>query len=162
MVKFLAFEKLKRATVRELIERLSFIYDCKTEHLLKYHFYTTNKDKVYISTVDVKNLDLKRINAIGMYFGTFHDNDRFRLSLEGSKLLKPKKNKIILNEKSFKSYIEGENLFRDEVEGLDLENNAPFLIVEYNGENLGSMSVKDDILLTYLPKSRKLDYNKVF
>ena len=105
MVKFLSFEQLKRSTIKELISNLEHWYDCDCSELLKYNFYITNKDKVYISTVDVKSLDLYKINAVGIYFGTYHDDNRFRLSLEGSKLLKPKINKVVLNEKSFKSYI---------------------------------------------------------
>ncbi|MCA9459099.1 MAG: hypothetical protein KC550_00965 [Nanoarchaeota archaeon] len=155
-------EKLKKSQVKELIDRLSFFYSCDLEFLKAYNYYLNKGGKLYLSKVDIQNLEVDRINSVGLYFGTIHDNERFRLSIEGSKFINPKRNFIKLNENSFKSYITGENLFKEEVETISWEDQCPFLIVIYDDENLGSANVKDKTILCYVPKSRKLDYNKVF
>ncbi|MCA9495740.1 MAG: hypothetical protein KC589_02260 [Nanoarchaeota archaeon] len=155
-------EKLKKSQVKELIDRLSFLYSCDLEYLKSYNYYLNKGGKLYLSKINLDSLNLDRVNSIGLYFGTIHDNDRFRLSIEGSKFISPKRNYIKLNEVSFKSYITGENLFKEEVEEINWEEQCPFLIVIYNEENLGAANVKDKNILCYVPKSRKLDFNKVF
>lgn len=145
-----------------LLERLEYWYQTDLSELKHYFFYVNSKGKVHISTVDMSSVDSPRINSCGMYFGTIHDDERFRLSIEGSRLVKPQRNVVVLNEASLKSYISGENLFKDEVESINWEDHCPFLIVQFNSENLGSVSVKGDFLINYVSKGRKLDYNKLF
>lgn len=160
---FMNFSKYNLSKVRDLIKTLSENYNCDLEYLKDYTFYITSKDKLLISKVDVEEFDLERINSVGLYFGTFHGDNKFRLSLEGSKFVKPTKNYVIIkDEKVLSSYLSAENLFRDEVEMVDCDGSCPFLIVQYQDENLGCVSNKEKDLLTYMPKSRKLDYNKVF
>ena len=74
----------------------------------------------------------------------------------------PTKNYIKLDEKAMKSYVTAENLFVEEVEQVEFTSSAPFKIVVYNKDNLGCMSHRDKEFLTYMSKSRKLDYGKVF
>jgi NOL1/NOP2/fmu family ribosome biogenesis protein len=145
------------------ILKLESYYNCNLDNLRKFYFYLNEKtNKINIANFNINELDLNRINNFGIYFGTYHNNERFRLSLEGSKFINPKNNFIKLNEKGFKNYIAGENITLDEVEKFNWQDNCPFLIVLYNDDKLGSMNKKDDMFLTYLPKSRKLDYGKVF
>ncbi len=156
------YKKLKILEIKNLIEKLSNFYEDDLNFLLNYSFYLSNSNKLYIFNGSLDEIDLTKINTLGIYFGTFHNKDRFRLSIEGSKFVKPKKNFVKLNEKSFKSYITAENLFKEEVEKISKENNCPFQIVIYENENLGSVSIKENEILTYVPKSRKLDFNRVF
>jgi len=158
---FFRFTKLKTSEVKDLIKKLSYFYDDNLDQLLNYNFYKNKIDKVYIFNGNLDEIDVSSVNFLGLYFGTFHE-ERFRLSIEGSKFVKPKKNFIKLNEKSFQSYITAENLFEEEIEEISIEDNCPFLIVIYENENLGSVSIKEKNILTYMPKSRKLDFNKVF
>lgn len=153
---------IKRSEVKSLIEKLSDFYGYDLEFLKSYNFYLRNNGKVYITRIDINSSNIDRINSFGLYFGTFHDEERFRLSFEGSRFIKPTKNYVKLNDVSFKSYITAENLFRDEVEEINWEDHCPFLIVIYNEENLGCVSPKDKMFLNYLAKSRKLDHNRVF
>lgn len=156
------YTSIKKNEITELILKLSSFYGCNLEFLKEYYFYVNNKGKVHISKINVNELNLNRINSIGVYFGTYHDDNRFRLSLEGTKFIKPSKNYLILNQKSLNTYLSGENLFKEEVEKIDSSDNCPFLIVQYKNENLGCMNIKDNMLLTYMSKTRKLDFNKLF
>lgn len=161
--KFMSFSKLNSQRKKELIQNIEIAYGFDTEFLNEYFFYLTSKEKVLISKIDNDKLKLERINSIGVYFGVYHDEKRFRLSLEGSKFIKPTKNYIKINSKEIlSSYLSAENLFHSEVELINVNNNYPFLIVQFENENLGCVSNRETELLTYMPKSRKLDYNKVF
>ena len=153
--------KLKSKEVKQLLSKLELWYDIDSSFLKEYSFYNTPKGKLYIANVSLEELDLKGITGIGMYFGTFADNDRFRLSIEGSRLIKAKKNFIELNDKSIKSYISGENLFKEEVK-ITYSNDSPFVIVKYEEENIGVASISDDLIHTFVPKGRRLNFNRLF
>lgn len=158
---------LKKSEVKILLDKISQYYNCDISNLENYNFYFNEKnDKIYISTYNVEELGLDRVSNHGLYFGSYHDNGRFRLSIEGSKFVIPNKNYVKISPSSLKSYVAGENLFADEVLELNYDENAPFLVVIYdNGEqfeNVGSISVKENFLLNYVPKSRRLDFNKIF
>jgi NOL1/NOP2/fmu family ribosome biogenesis protein len=150
---------------KELIEKLSYFYNTNTTNLEQNTFYINEKtSKIYITNTPIEEtkLNIKRINSLGLYFGTYHDNNRFRLSIEGSRLISPKKNYIILNKKSLKSFIAGENLFKEEVNQINWEDKCPFLIVKYKNDNLGCANIKETIIINYTPKSRRLNFDKLF
>lgn len=154
---------LKTSQVRELIEKLELFYGCNLDSLKNQKFFISEKKKkVYLSNFDFQELDFKRVSGHGLYFGTFHDGNRFRLSIEGTRFITPKKNFVLIDEDNLKSYVTGENLFKDEVKEVSWQDKCPFLIVRHGDENLGCVNLKDDILISYMPKSRRLDFNKIF
>lgn len=153
---------LKKSQVNTLIDNLSNNYGYNLDFLKSYYFYVGGRGKIYISKIDTTNLKLDRINSSGIYFGTFHDEERFRLSVEGTQFVKPIKNYVKINYETLKSYLAAENLFKDEVLELNKEENSTFLIVIYENQNIGCVSLKENMLLNYISKSRKLDFNKVF
>ncbi len=169
-----SIQKLKKNQIKNLLESLSKYYGCQTEHLNSKHFYITPKGKVYICEKNIAILEnqqnthpneisLPRINSVGMYFGTYHDDQRFRLSIEGSSLLEPTKNYIELKDKNaLKSYISAENISKEEISFCDHSNHCPFLLVKYQKKIIGSVSPKEGMYINYIPKSRKLEYSKLF
>lgn len=159
----ISFTKLEKQEKKKLIFSLEDGYNCELKELFEYNYYVTSKDKVYISSVDPTQLPLNSINSIGLYFGTFHSKDKFRLSIEGTKFVKPKKNYIILKDsKALASYLAAENLFEEDIAEKNIQTGTPYIIVLYNNQQMGCVSNKENYYLTYMPKSRKLDYNKVF
>ena len=156
-------QKFKNSQKKELILKLEIYYGCKLEELQKYNFYINQRNKkVYILSCNLDNLNLQRISGYGLYFGTFHDDDRFRLSIEGSHFVKPQKNFIEINDEKLSSYISGETLFKDEVKKYDHLDRCPFLIVRHKDESIGCVSPKQNELLNYIPKSRRLHFNKLY
>lgn len=148
---------------KKLIGRLETLYGVNLTFLKDYAFYITSKGKIYVFSGDQRLIqDLKRVSSMGLYFGTVHDNDRFRPSIEGSQLIRPVKNVIVLSEKNLKSYICAENLFVDELDNLEVSSDCPFPIIRYGDDFLGAMSIKEGVLLNYVAKGRRLDFNKVF
>lgn len=159
----LPYNILKKSQAEKLISDIETYYGTKLDKLKKYKFYINDKtQKIYICNFVVEDLSLDKVSNFGLYFGTLHDNDRFRLSVDGSRFIRPKKNFIILTDKSIKSYICGESLFLEEIEQISKDNNAPFLIVIYKDENIGCVTIKDNEVISYLPKTRRLCPNKIF
>lgn len=158
-------KQLNSKEVENILNLIKKYYDADISNLKNYFFsINENTRKIFISNFSLDDLgvDLPRINSHGMYFATMHDGGRVRLSIEGSKLISAKKNFIVLNEENLKSYVSGEDLFFDEVEEINKDNTAPFLIVKYKDENIGCMGLTKDSLMTYVPKSRRLEFNRIF
>ena len=155
------FAKLKTLVVKELLTNLEKIYHCNLDELYSYDFYMNSKRKVYIFNGNINNFDIERVNLLGLYFGTYHGNFNFRLSIEGSKFIEPKKNFVVLKKEFLKNYLATENLIPEEIENDNIQDGI-FLIVKCLGNNLGCVSKKDGMYINYIPKSRKLEFNKVF
>lgn len=153
---------LKKSQIKLLIDNLSKLYGCKLDFLESYYFHVGAREKIYMSKIDVSTLNLEKINSTGIYFGTYHDEEKFRLSIEGSQFVKATQNFITINDETLKSYLASENLFTTEALEINREGHCPFLIVKYKDHNLGCVSIKEEMMLNYIPKSRKLDFNKVF
>jgi len=157
------FTKLGNSQVKKLIEPLTDYYDTNLDHLYKFKFYSNARGRVFISPIDVFSVEFDRINSIGLYFGTLNEDERFRLTIEGTQMINPKKNIVMLNEESLKSYLAGESLFFEEVEFINRDGYCPYLIVKYGKHCVGVVSTKGDKeLLNYVSKGKRLDYNKVF
>ena len=155
------FIKLKTSKVKELLSYLEEVYGCKLDDLYSYDFFINSKNKVYVFSGNLDGFDMRRVNLVGLYFGTYHSDSKFRLSIEGSKFVNPKKNFVVLKEEFLKNYLASENLFLEEIEEDKSQENV-FLIVKCSGENLGCVSKKDNLYINYVPKSRKLEFNRVF
>jgi NOL1/NOP2/fmu family ribosome biogenesis protein len=155
--------KLRQVEVSDFIDKLSFFYGCDLSELKQHSFFFNDKTlKMYLFSGDISDIELERVNSLGLYFGTMHDNDRFRLSIDGSQLIDAKRNFIILNEKSLKSYVSGESLLRNEIEKISWVDNCPFLIVKFADDNLGCANIKENEILSYVPKSRRLNGSRIF
>jgi len=157
-----SLNSLKYNQKNNILNQINLNYDSNIENLKEYYFYINNKNKIFISKIDLSSLYSLRVVNIGIYFGTLHDNNNFRLSIEGSQLITPKKNYIEITEETLKSYLAAENIFTDEVLKVNTDNLFPFLIVKFKNNNLGCVSKKDKFYLNYLPKTRKLNFNKLF
>jgi NOL1/NOP2/fmu family ribosome biogenesis protein len=115
-----------------------------------YVFLKSSKEKIYIINRNMANIDLTklRIDSMGLYFGGFQ-KDGFRLSIEGSQIIgkKAKKGIINLDDKQKTQWLKGEDITY-EGEG--------YVIVKNKQDILGSGKIKDNKLLNYIPKARKL------
>ena len=123
------------------------------EDKLNYAFLTNNKNKIFIVNRDIANIDLNkiRINSIGLYIAELRNNE-IRLSIEGSQLIgkKAKKNIIELDEKQAREWLKGK----------DIETKTKkqgFVILKHNNDYLGSGKVKENKILNFIPKTRRLN-----
>ncbi len=151
----------------ELNNFLLNIFDMYGESfdLKNFNFYLNkNSDDIYISSTNLDNVDFNFFFSIGMFFAKFIDIDNFYLSLEGSKLINVTKNFIELKEESLSKYLSGQNLFKDDLSEINIlnNNNNNYLIVKFKNKNLGSVKILDVGFQNLLPKSKLIEYGKLF
>ena len=121
---------------------------------LDYTFAKNSKNRVFIVNKDINKIDFSklRINSVGMYFCDIENE--IRLSIEGSQIIGPKaaKNVVEINEEQTKQWLKGEDL---EIE--DKGNYRRFVIIKHENDFLGSGKFKDNRILNYVSKSRRIN-----
>lgn len=115
-------------------------------------FLMSNKNKIYLVNKDVALVDLSKfwISSVGMYFGEFRKNT-LRLSIEGSQLIGPlaKKNVVEIPDVFVVPWLRGIDIcFR--AEGND------FVIIKNKSDFIGCGRIKEDRILNFIPKARRL------
>ena len=122
---------------------------------LEYAFLKNSKSRIFIVNRDISKIDFSklRINSVGMYFCEV-DELGIRLSIEGSQIIGPKavKNVVEINEEQTKQWLKGEDL---EIE--DKGNYRRFVIIKHENDFLGSGKFKDNRILNYVSKSRRIN-----
>ena len=130
-------------------ESLSNLFDKK----LDYVFLINNKNKVFIVNKEIADIELSkiRINSIGLYIAEFRNNE-IRLSIDGSQIIGPKakENVIDLNEKEAREWLKGNDL------SIEAKTKG-FVILKYNKDYLGCGKVKENRILNFVPKTRRLN-----
>ena len=125
------------------------------ENKLDYTFLINNKNKIFIINKDLANIDLEkiRLNSVGLYIAEFRNNE-VRLSIEGSQLIgkKAKKNIIELDEKQAREWLKGKDIEREAK-----EETKGFVILKHKNDYLGSGKIKENRILNFVPKARRLN-----
>ena len=121
---------------------------------LDYTFAKNNKNRGFIINKDISKIDFSklRINSIGMYFCDLENE--IRLSIEGSQIIGPKatKNVVEINGEQVKQWLKGEDL---EIE--DKSNCSGFVIIKHENDFLGTGKYKENKILNYVGKSRRIN-----
>ncbi len=121
---------------------------------LNYAFLKNSKDNLYIVTKDIVKVDWTklRMTSVGMYFGEQHKG--LRLSIEGSQLVGPlaTKNVVDITREQAMLWLKGEDL--DVAKGLH-----GYVLVRYENDYLGCGSVRDGVVMNFVPKIRRLPPN---
>tara|TARA_Y100000310_G_scaffold341964_1_gene443103 strand:- start:1585 stop:2037 length:453 start_codon:yes stop_codon:yes gene_type:complete len=147
-------QQLKILNTKEIKEILKLIED-QWDAKLKpdYAFLKNNKNRIFIVNKDISKIELEklRINSIGMYFCEI-DNLGIRLSIEGSQIVGPKaeKNTVEITEQQVKQWLKGDDLEVD-------ENYDGFVIIKHNNDFLGTGKYKENKILNYVNKSRRVN-----
>lgn len=115
------------------------------------------KERVYIFTRDLANIDLSklRVDSMGLYFGTFFDN-KLRLTIEGSQLIGPQCTKHVfeVNKKEMQTWMMGEKLLVSQLEHKYEPEPGAFVILRHGNDYLGCGKIGGDLILNYIPKTR--------
>ena len=87
-----------------------------------------------------------------MYFCDLENG--IRLSIEGSQIIGPKatKNVVEINDEQVKQWLKGEDL---EIE--DKNNYSGFVIIKNKNDFLGTGKIKDNKILNYVNKGRRVN-----
>jgi NOL1/NOP2/fmu family ribosome biogenesis protein len=120
---------------------------------LEFTFLKNNKNRIFMVSDEIKNIDLEklRINSIGLYFCEIGKD--IRLTIEGSQLIGPKATKNILeiSDEQVKQWLRGEDLDLDSIQEL-----SGFVILKNGSDFLGTGKFKENKILNYLGKSRRI------
>jgi len=142
---------LNKKAIKEILKKVKEQWDADVDFGDKV-FLQDKENDIYIVNKDISKIDLSklRINSIGLYIAQ-QMIDGLRLSIEGSQLIGPKakKNVLELGEKQAKEWLKG----------YDLENDKSlrgFLIIKHKEDFLGCGKAKDNKILNYVPKNRRL------
>lgn len=134
---------------RTIIEELNEHFDSKfsTDKVM----VENNKRKIFLINRDYGRIDEKklRINNLGMYFCT-REKDGFRLSLEGSQMINPKKNFYSVTKELATKWIAGENIEAGN------ETFDGYVIIKYKDDIIGCGKFKDGQILNAVSKERRI------
>ena len=121
---------------------------------LEYAFLRSAKDNIYMLSRDVAKVDWKqlRITAAGMYFAEWRQG--IRLSIEGSQQVGPHCTKNVLEISSVDAilWLKGNDIYAPpDYKGL--------VILKCGKDFYGCGSVKNGVVLNFVPKIRRLPPN---
>lgn len=117
----------------------------------KYFYMESGKEKIYMINTEIVNinLDALRIDTMGLYIGKYQ-SDGFRPSIEGSQIIgkTATKNVLEINLEQRHRWLKGED--------IEVEHPEAIVLVKCENDFLGAGKVSKGILLTGIPKSRRL------
>ncbi len=144
---------LRSKEVKQLMIRVKDQWCADFLDLSQDYTFFQNKDKIYILSRDVAEVAFEklRINNAGLYI-LEDKNNELRLSVEGSQILGPKTNKNIieLTKEELVEWLKGNDLDKK-------GDNQGFVIIKHNKDFFGSGKFKENRLLNFLPKIRRLN-----
>lgn len=116
-----------------------------------YGILQNKKGKIFLISKDIDKIDLRklRINELGLYIARF--DKELRLTIEGSQIFGKHANKNIyeINEEQAKLWLNGNDINCDKIFN-------GFVIIKYDNDFLGSGKWKDNKILNYIPKERRI------
>lgn len=139
---------LTKRQVNQILNELKEYYGVK-ELEIDYSFFQ-NKDKIYLISKDIRNLNAKdlRINNMGLYFLDIEKG--LRLSIEGSQIIGKKATNNIheLNDKEIKGWLRGYDLDCKDIQGYKL--------IKYRDDFYGVGFASNNKIKNFVPKSRRI------
>src|SRR3989344_563793 len=143
---------LNNREAKKVLKAIEEHWSCDLAGLLKeYAFLITDKEKLYMfrrSAFDVQVQSPAKV--IGMYVASLRDA-HVRLSIEGAQLIAKfaSKNIVDIDEKQTGAWIRGQDL-------VMAGDERGFRIVRSGPDVLGCGYLKEEILLNYVPKVRRI------
>jgi NOL1/NOP2/fmu family ribosome biogenesis protein len=115
----------------------------------------TKDNKIFLLSPKAEEFrqHLQRINSQGLYVGEFNDDfTQIRLSIEGSQIIGPNATRGIyeLTKEELQLWSRGESL------PMDVEPQKGYLIMKYGSDFYGVGRFKQDQILNFVPKVRRL------
>ncbi len=141
---------LNKKTIKEILKTIKkqwsadFGTDCA--------FLQDNEGRIYLINKEFASLELEKlkINSLGLYFGQLKNNE-LRLSIEGSQLVgkNAETNVLELTDSQAKEWMHGND--------LELKTGLKgFVIIKHKSDFLGTGKVKENKILNYTPKERRI------
>ena len=140
---------LNKKQIKKILDEIKEYYDLK-ELRLDYAFFINNKNKIYLISKDIKNLNTKnlKINGLGLYF--LNISKGLRLSIEGSQIIGKNATKNIheISSETLKDWLRGYDLDCDNIYGYKLIKNMD----DFYGIGFASKNK----IKNFIPKYRRI------
>jgi 16S rRNA (cytosine1407-C5)-methyltransferase len=149
---FLAVRILKSKEARKIITNINSHWESNLSMDLDEFVFTTNeKERIQIAKKEAFYQEIKSYSQ-GIYLGSIMPSG-FRLSIEGAQLVgkTAKKNIVDIDESMAKQWMKGEDIF------IGTKDVSGHVIIKFGQDYLGSGKYKDDHVLNYVPKARRID-----
>lgn len=115
------------------------------------YVFLENEGDIFITSRAIENIPFEnlRVNAVGLYIAEIKHNT-IRLSIEGSQLIGPSatRNVLEIQPEHVKAWVKGEDIPADSMEG--------FVIIKSGDDFLGCGKAKENKVLNYVPKARRV------
>jgi len=147
---------LTRKEIKKLKEAIlnSYGYEFNDDYV----FLISEKNRVYILSPEVKNLNIDglRIMHTGMYFCEWRD-DGIRLSIDGSQLIGKKLSKQVLEltDSDILSWLAGNDINLENYDLSAVENS--YVVIKHKNDFYGSGKLSGMKLYNYVPKARRVN-----
>ncbi|MFH1456060.1 MAG: hypothetical protein ABIF40_03865 [archaeon] len=143
------YQILNTRDVKKIYKQIEEQFGIKEK--LDLGFLKNNKDKIFLISKALDQIELEKMktNRIGMYFGKLEKNG-FRPSIEGSQMIKAKKNIVSLNSKEIEEWMKGED-----IESKTKEE-GPYVLIQHDKDIFGCGRLKDGKIHNMVPKERQL------
>ncbi len=140
---------LSKKEIKKTIKQIQKQFGIKKLDL-DYLFFKNNDNKFFIISKKLSDIDqLKfRINNLGLYIAKIEPFG-IRLTVEGSQLIGSKATKNVLETDNYKEWMEGNDLIID-------KKFKGFVIIKNNKDYFGSGFYKNNKILNFIPKSRRI------
>ena len=141
-------EILNKKGIKEIQEIIRKQFDVDFE--FKDIVLKNKEDKIFLLSNDFKNISVEkiRVNSLGLFFGRLQEG-MIRLSIEGSQIVKGKRNVVEIKDEDVKKWLRGEELKTEE----DLKG---FVIIKNKNDYLGCGEAKEGRILNYVAKDRRI------
>jgi len=146
---------------RHIIDMVNEQYGCDVS--LDYYFIIHERERsIFIVSREVAQIDLEalRVNSLGSYFCEENDDSTVvRLSIEGSQIVGPlaTKNTLTLADDEYKLWAKGTELkLTPELQERLTHTQGYVLIKNTRGDFYGTARAKNDSLLNFTPKNRRI------
>jgi len=121
---------------------------------LDYNFFINPDKKIFILNSGLQvDFTKIRINSLGLYFASLEPE--LRLTIEGSQIIGPSSDKNILeiNDNELQDWMHGKDLSVDMESKKDFNG---FVLIKNKKDFYGSGKYKQEKVLNYIPKERRL------
>lgn len=139
--------------VKSVKEKIREQWDCSV--FPEEAYAQTTAERILLVSRDLDTIDFSTIkmDSIGVYFCEIK-NDTLRLSIEGSQRIGPhaRKNVVEVTKEEMRVWLKGQDLHKK-------TDCTGFVIIKYLNDYLGCGRVREEIILNFVPKTRRIMAN---
>jgi len=150
---------LEREEISKILQIIENRFGAELEDLMdNYLFLKDEKGKIWICNKEIMNVELQglRVQKVGLYFGFFESEKKFRLSIEGTQIIGKlaTRNVVELSSEEAEIWMRGLDLEKKLPESSNVSNGA--VILKHGNDFLGCGIYREGKVMNMIPKERRI------